>query len=212
MAAINRQVFINCPLDHDYYPLLEAVAFAVCVCGYTPRFPSERVESGLNRLSKIVGLIDECDFSLHDISRTELNSNQLPRFNMPFELGLALGRKYSISDGGAAGLLILDREPFRYHESFSDISGCDPLAHYDSPQIAMHRVWKWLVSHDDAHPVNRDRLVQGIPVKLQSWLEMFQADMLEVRGRFEGELDDLPLSGLVFSIRVWLEANTEALS
>ena len=67
----------------------------------------------MSRLARIVSLIDECDLSLHDISRTELNPNRLPRFNMPFELGLAMGRKYSLGGGGAPGLLILDREPFR---------------------------------------------------------------------------------------------------
>lgn len=140
MAAVsNRQVFINCPLDPDYYPLLEAIAFAVCACGYVPRFASEKVDSGRSRLARIVDLIDQCAFSLHDISRTELNPNQLPRFNMPFELGMALGRRYSVAAGGAAGLLILDREPFRYHECFSDLSGCDPLAHYDDHATGRRR-------------------------------------------------------------------------
>jgi hypothetical protein len=212
MAAPNKQVFINCPLDHDFYPLLEAITFSICVCGYKPRFASERVESGRSRLARIVSLIDECDFSLHDISRTELSPN-LPRFNMSFELGLALGRKYSIALGGADGVLILDREPFRYHECFSDISGCDPLAHDDQPGIAMHRIWKWLVSHDKDQGATSDRRSPEYgPVMLKPWLEQFQEEMRDAKVRIGGKWDDLPLSELVFSIRVWIEARTKPLN
>src|SRR5258708_6812462 len=95
MRSPNRLVFINCPFDSDYSPLLEAIGFAITACGYTPRCALEIIDSGYNRLTKIIDLIDVCDFSLHDISRTELNPNGLPRFNMPFELGLTLGRKHS---------------------------------------------------------------------------------------------------------------------
>src|SRR5450432_147054 len=149
MATTNRQVFVNCPYDSTYYPLIEAIAFAICVCGYTPRFAGETVDSGQSRLSKIMSLIEECDFSLHDISRTEPNSNGLPRFNMPFELGLALGRKYSFELGGAPRLLILDREPYRYHQTISDLSGCDPVAHQDDPITAMCRIREWLPLSQD---------------------------------------------------------------
>ena len=189
---------------------MEAIAFSTCVCGFTPRFAGEKVDSGLNRLSRIVDLIDECDFSLHDISRTELNPNRLPRFNMPFELGVALGRRYSATDGGTAGLLILDREPFRYHECFSDLSGCDPAAHYDQPGIAMHLVWKWLASqHNDQAGGPDERIPIYGPVLLSDWLGLFQEDMQHgVRSRFPGKWNDLPLAELVFSIRNWLNENT----
>jgi hypothetical protein len=37
-------------------------------------------------------MIAECDFSIHDISRVELDDHsRLPRFNMPLELGADLG-------------------------------------------------------------------------------------------------------------------------
>jgi hypothetical protein len=209
MEAPNRQVFVNCPYDDGYYPLLEAIAFAICVCGCTPRFAGEKIESGLSRLAKIILLIDECDFSLHDLSRTELNKNQLPRFNMPFELGLALGRKYSFAAGGAAGLLILDREPYRYHESISDLSGCDPLAHHDAPLGAMRHIREWLPVLKDEDGVNAElRLPLYGPIRLVSWFKEYQDDMGDVRARLGIEQEALPFGDLVTSIRVWLEANT----
>jgi hypothetical protein len=209
MEAPNRQVFVNCPYDADYYPLLEAIAFAVCVCGYTPRFSGEKIESGLSRLAKIVLLIDECSFSLHDISRTELNRNQLPRFNMPFELGLALGRKYSFAAGGAAGLLILDREPYRYHESISDLSGCDPLPHFDEPVSAMRQIREWLpLLKDEEEGMSSElRLPMYGPIRLVTWFEQYRRDMAETRVRLNIKQEALPFGDLVNSIRVWLEAN-----
>jgi hypothetical protein len=41
---------------------------------------------------RIFKLIEGCQFGIHDISRTELDTDsQLPRFNMPLELGMFLG-------------------------------------------------------------------------------------------------------------------------
>jgi len=50
-------------------------------------------------VDKLYGLIEACRYGIHDLSRTELDkSHQLPRFNMPLELGIFLGaRRY----GGA---------------------------------------------------------------------------------------------------------------
>ena len=58
-------------------------------------------------MGKIYGLIEECRYGIHDLSRTKLDEiNALPRFNMPIELGLFLGamrygRKESEIEAGA---------------------------------------------------------------------------------------------------------------
>lgn len=36
MVPYHRRVFINCPFDNDYPPLLQAIAFAVIDCGFSP--------------------------------------------------------------------------------------------------------------------------------------------------------------------------------
>ena len=203
----NRQVFINCPYDSTYYPLVEAIAFAVCVCGYTPRFAGETVDSGCSRLSKIMALIDGCAFSLHDISRTELNSRGLPRFNMPFELGLALGRRYSFEFGGAPRILILDSEPYRYHETISDLSGCDPVAHHSEPLRAIRLIREWLPLDEAAGSELRHPL-KG-PIRISSWFAEYQQWMRDVRTRLDVAPAALPFGDLVHSIRVWLESNSQ---
>ena len=52
---------------------------------------------------------------IHDISRTELDKKtSLPRFNMPFELGLFLGaKKFGAFDQSKKRTLILDKKKHR---------------------------------------------------------------------------------------------------
>src|SRR5262245_19554392 len=89
-----KNVFINCPFDDLYNPLFQAIVFAVHDVGFRPRCALEASNAGQFRLSKIIDIISECKYSIHDLSRTELDSTtKLPRFNMPLELGLDLGCK-----------------------------------------------------------------------------------------------------------------------
>ena len=94
MAAPQYQnsVFINCPFDGEYLPVFRAIVFTVSVCGLVPRCTLEHDDASQVRLEKIYRLIGSSAFGIHDISRTELDEeNQLPRFNMPLELGFFLG-------------------------------------------------------------------------------------------------------------------------
>jgi len=92
MSAPNYedQVFINCPFDEKYFPVFRAVIFAVYRCGFYPN-TALNIKNGLkNRLHKIEESIENSKYGIHDISRTE-SEKGLPRFNMPFELGLFFG-------------------------------------------------------------------------------------------------------------------------
>ena len=86
-------VFVNVPFDDAYSPLLDAIIFAITACGYRIRCALEDDDSGDIRLDKLARLIGESPRSIRDLSRIELGDNELPRFNMPFELGMALGAK-----------------------------------------------------------------------------------------------------------------------
>ncbi len=79
-AEYERNVFINCPFDSDYAPIFEAIVFAVHDAGFRPKCARERLDSSEIRLQKIVSLISDSKFSIHDLSRTELDeANRLPR-------------------------------------------------------------------------------------------------------------------------------------
>lgn len=46
-------VFINCPFDKDFLPLLKALLFTVIRCKLNPRIALERFDSGETRFDKI---------------------------------------------------------------------------------------------------------------------------------------------------------------
>lgn len=103
-------------------------------------------DSSRVRFQTIAQVIAECQFGIHDLSRTELDPvSALPRFNMPLELGLFLGAKeYGTGAQRRKNCLILDRERYRYAKFCSDISGQDIAAHNGLPAEAIRRVRDWL--------------------------------------------------------------------
>lgn len=145
-AAYAASVFINCPFDPAYRPMLYAAVFAILDCGYQPRCAQEVEDGGDVRIEKIKRMIEECKFGVHDISRTELDEdNELPRFNMPFELGVFLGARYfGNGDQTKKTTLILDRERYRYQKFLSDIAGQDIQSHADNPEELIGKVRNWL--------------------------------------------------------------------
>src|SRR5436305_10229200 len=106
-----RHVFINCPFDTKYRPLMRALLFAVHDCGFRARSALEVEDSGEVRVQKILRIISESPLGIHDISRVEPDRfTSLPRFNMPSELGLFLGAKaFGGPDQQAKRCLVLVR-------------------------------------------------------------------------------------------------------
>lgn len=145
MAVTYRQsVFINAPFDRKYEKFLNLITFVILHASFFPRCAKEAYDSGEIRLDKISRIIKECRLGFHDISRTDLDANKLPRFNMPFELGLFLGAKfYGSANQSKKICLILDREPYRYQEFLSDISGQDISAHRDSESLLVKILRNW---------------------------------------------------------------------
>ena len=143
-----QHVFINCPFDPRYQSLFEAIVFAVSVCGLRPRCALESDDGSQIRIEKILNIISDCRFGIHDISETELDeANHLPRFNMPLELGMFLGAKrFGQEEQKAKVCLILDREKYRYQKFISDIAGQDIRVHEDDPKTAISIVRNWLRS------------------------------------------------------------------
>jgi hypothetical protein len=134
----DRDVFINCPFSADYQDHYRALVFTVIRSGFTPRCARENDDGGEVRIDKICRIIAESRYGIHDISKTEPDPGSgLPRFNMPFELGLFLGaRKFGGRAQSRKKTLILDRDRFRYQAFISDIAGQDVHA-YDGefPQL-----------------------------------------------------------------------------
>lgn len=143
-----RNVFINCPFDEAYLSIFYAIIFTVFDCGYTPRCSLEIEDSSEVRIEKIAKVISECKYGIHDISRTELDKDtNLPRFNMPLELGMFLGAKrFGDDEQRKKACLILDKAPYRYQSFISDIAGQDIQAHQNDEAETIKIVRNWLRS------------------------------------------------------------------
>jgi hypothetical protein len=119
-------VFLNVPFDKGYRPLFLALIAGLAALGCEPHCVLEIPSGGQNRLDRIYGLIETCGASVHDLSRVFLSGPfRVPRFNMPFELGLA----YSIARRQAHGFFVLEERPHRLQASLSDFNGHDPHIH-----------------------------------------------------------------------------------
>lgn len=143
-----EDVFINCPFDGDYAPTFEALIFTVFACGFRPRSARELDDGSQTRIDKLYGIIEQCRYGVHDLSRTELDAvNYLPRFNMPLELGIFLGAKrYGPDEQRAKRCLILDTEPYRYQRFISDLNGMDIQDHGGDPRRAIACTRNWLAN------------------------------------------------------------------
>jgi hypothetical protein len=146
--SYNDQVFINCPFDGQYSNMFRACVFTILDAGFIPRCSKEVDNATQFRLAAIVDLVKDCRYGVHDLSRVELDSDSnLPRFNMPFELGIFHGAK---NFGGpkqkSKQCLVLEKEEYRYQKFISDISGIDVKSHKNSQKAIIHAIRDWLLT------------------------------------------------------------------
>ncbi len=139
-----NNVFINCPFDNEYFPLLKCLLFTVIYIGLDPKI-SETSDSGQIRLDTIKNLMIVSKYSIHDLSRMEISKRTgLPRFNMPFECGIDFGLKLSNEKKySEKKFLILDKDRFRYQSVISDISGNDIKSHNNDQEKIIQSVRDW---------------------------------------------------------------------
>jgi hypothetical protein len=145
-TAFDNSVFVNCPFDDKYKPLLHATLFAIHDCGFVARHALQDVGGKEQRLHKIYRLIEESRWSIHDVIRVSLSGNsKLPRFNMPFECGLAFGAmRFSGSNGRDA--LVLTGTRFQDKAALSDLAGIDPGYHQNDSKILVAQVRRFLAA------------------------------------------------------------------
>lgn len=145
-----QNVFINCPFDHQYRPILNSILFCVVRAGLTPRLATDRADAGESRLDKICGLMRASRFSIHDLSRCQaVKKGEISRLNMPFELGIDHGyRSSGVENLGMKRFLVLDEKSHRLKQAISDINGWDTTAHDGNAEKALKEVRDWL--HQEA--------------------------------------------------------------
>jgi hypothetical protein len=122
-------VFLNIPYDQKFRSLYLAYIAGLVHLGFVPRV-TLGLPGGTRRLDKILAEIQGCRYSIHDLSRVGLDRNPpfaTPRFNMPFELGLAVA--WENSKPAKHTWFVFESTAYRVQKSLSDLNGTDPQIH-----------------------------------------------------------------------------------
>jgi hypothetical protein len=123
-----KRVFLNIPYDEKFERLYLAYIVGVIELGLKPR-ATLAIPGGTARLDRIIDLIQSCSYSVHDLSRVQLDRNPpaTPRFNMPFELGLAVS--WAKRNPRKHTWFVFESENRRAQKSISDLNGTDLNIH-----------------------------------------------------------------------------------
>jgi hypothetical protein len=198
--VFERSVFINCPFDEAYLPMLRPILFVIIRSDFIPRIASERLNAGENRLDKIIELIEASRFGIHDLSRMKAaRAGELYRLNMPLELGLDIGcRRFRATPWDDKQMLVLETERYRYQAAISDLANVDIEAHADDPPTGMTAVRNWL---EIAGPVD-------MPGPSALWGEFTEFmgdnyDRLKAKGHSDRDIERQPVAQLMAAMRVW---------
>jgi len=205
----DRNVFVNCPFDDAYLSLLQPLAFCIYDLGLHVRIASETHDSGATRISKIIDLIRQSRFGIHDLSRLAASrKGDLARLNMPFELGLDMGSRTFGNDHSDRRYadkrcLVLSDKPYQYQAALSDIAGCDISTHRNDPLAIVEKARSWLV---DAAAIARAPPPSRIWGRFNDFMAETYAD-LAAEGWTAADIAALPFRELATHMRQWIASN-----
>lgn len=127
-------------------------------------------------------------------------TTELPRFNMPLELGLYLGCKaFGNREQKKKGCLILDSKPFRYRASISDISGQDIRVHRGQPKRAISEVRDWLAN------VSKTKGLPGGD-EIAKRYDRFSKDLPALCSTLKRKPNRLTFADLSEMVEIWLKS------
>jgi hypothetical protein len=199
-----RSVFVNCPFDPDYLPLLRPLLFTIVYLGFLPRIASERSDSGESRIDKISALVGQCQYSIHDLSRLRASAaGEFYRMNMPFELGIEYGsRLFGPARLRRKRCLVLEKEQHEFQKAISDLAGIDIKRHKNEPAEIVRAVRDWFVE-----TVGLRRIHSATRI----WYRFaaFTSDFYEARvadGFTDDDLNMMPVPEYIDFIRTWVPA------
>jgi hypothetical protein len=146
-----KSVFINCPFDAAFEPLFHAIVLTTAARGFTPRCARESEGQADPRIDRIAKGLLESKYSIHDLSRFQGEGPEnLARFNMPLELGMAVGIRYGKEGQPQTHNWVALVPPGFVHQKFiSDLAGFDVPDHDSTPLTVIKQVAWWLSLQPD---------------------------------------------------------------
>lgn len=198
-----RSVFVNCPFDDEFAPLLQAMAFCITDLDFFPRIAPENANNAANRLDRIIELIRSSRYGIHDLSRCKSSAaGEYARLNMPFELGLDHGcARFGPAPLFDKSILILEHDRYDYQKGLSDIAGWDIQAHGGQFVAIIRIVRNWLVHHAGASNIGAAK-IRGDYAAFQEW--HWERELAQ--GASEDDIRDYPTIQLISAMRHWVDA------
>lgn len=187
----SKAVFINCPYDPEFEPTFDAILFSTVCCGFIPRSALESGNTAEARMNRILDGIFSSKYSIHDLSRCRgEGSEQLARFNMPLELGMAMARRFMTAHKSEQhDWLLLVPEGHIYLKFVSDLAGFDPMRYDGTTESVVPKVMSWLATRPDV-------VQTPTPKEVLSALPAFQVERARLRHDWG---DNIPWADLVLA-------------
>lgn len=150
---VKKSVFINCPYDSEYEIFQDAIFYTVIACGFIPRSAKESRKDSISRMERILHALYTSNYSIHDLSRYCGNEETLlSRFNMPFELGLAISKRYIGKNKPMHDWMVIVPEGAPYTHFISDLAGYDLHRYGADVTTLIRKVFGWLMTQPGATP------------------------------------------------------------
>jgi hypothetical protein len=153
-----NRALLNVPFDARFETLFLAYIAGLSGFGLVPQSVLQ-IPGSHRRLDRLTHLISTCQYSFHDLSRVELDLKRprVPRFNMPFELGLAVG--WEKHGGQPHRWYAFESRPYRALKSLSDLNGTGFYIH-GNRTVGVFRCLSNALARGEHHPTVRQ--LQGI--------------------------------------------------
>lgn len=199
----SRNVFVNCPFDGTYEPILKALLFCLVRFDLKPRIATERNNAGETRIDKISELIRASEYSIHDLSRCQAREGgEHYRMNMPFELGMDFAcRRYGAEPFDRKKILVLEEQRYRYQAVLSDLAGIDIEAHEGSYETAVRKVRNWLAGMNGFEKVGAAKILSEYE-DFQEWY----AEGQRAAGFSKDDMRDVSVPELLQAMLDWMAA------
>jgi hypothetical protein len=131
-----------------------------------------------------------------------MKKNELPRFNMPYELGLDIGcAEFGLAKYRNKKILILETTRYHYQKVLSDIAGQDIENHDNDPATLIRKVRNWFSTVDSSRDYHSASKV---------WIayNQFYDDItktLAIEGFTDNEIENMPISDFIRFSKDWID-------
>ncbi|MBI1339136.1 hypothetical protein GC169_02835 [bacterium] len=155
-----KRVFLNSPFDAEHYEVLRAITVVLLDCGLLPACALQF--GGKSRMSRIIGLIGNSRYAIHNFGFTLNGKMKRPRLNMPLEVGVWYGAKaFQADELGEDGKALARNDLLliaNFHKAdrtrISDLDAFDPHDYQGKVKRAIRIALDWII--DDKEGVGLD--------------------------------------------------------